>query len=31
MREQMDAKWRNAIGSLAANVHDKMEAMRRGE
>lgn len=25
------AKWRNAIGSLAANVHDKMEAMRRGE
>lgn len=24
-------KWRDAIGSLAANVHDKLEAMRRGE
>lgn len=24
-------KWREAIGSLAANVHDKLEAMRRGE
>lgn len=25
------AKWRNVIGSLAANVHDKLEAMRQGE
>lgn len=31
MLEAESAKWRNAIGSLAANVHDKMEAMRRGE
>jgi phage host-nuclease inhibitor protein Gam len=31
MLETESAKWRNAIGSLAANVHDKLEALGRGE